>query len=114
MKHDDAEDGEHSGLERLSSELVSHIGHFLLHGRTDLSGYQVVGTYALPWEERPEHNEVMATYGHGICDEALPVPLADGSALRLQAPALVAQQPAPQFVCNLQSWSRTCVCLDSA
>ena len=76
----DAEDGEHSGLERLSSELVSHIGHFLLHGRTDLSGYQVVGTYALPWEERPEHNEVMATYGHGICDEALPVPLASAAA----------------------------------
>ena len=76
----DAEDGEHSGLERLSSELVSYIGHFLLHGRTDLSGYQVVGTYALPWEERPEHNEVMATYGHGICDEALPVPLASAAA----------------------------------
>ncbi|EOD24742.1 hypothetical protein EMIHUDRAFT_443810 [Emiliania huxleyi CCMP1516] len=62
----DAEDGEHSGLERLSSELVSHIGHFLLHGRTDLSGYEVVGTYALPWEERPEYDMVMATYGHGM------------------------------------------------
>ena len=63
----DAEDGEHSGLERLSSELVSYIGHFLLHGRTDLSGYEVVGgTYALPWEERPEYDEVMATYGHGM------------------------------------------------
>ena len=62
----DAEDGEHSGLERLSSELVSRIGHFLLHGRTDLSGYEVVGTYALPWEERPDYDEVMATYGHGM------------------------------------------------
>ncbi|EOD31508.1 hypothetical protein EMIHUDRAFT_231922 [Emiliania huxleyi CCMP1516] len=27
---------------------------------------EVVGTYALPWEERPEYDEVMATYGHGM------------------------------------------------
>jgi len=31
----DAEDGEHSGLERLSSELVSYVGHFLLSARPD-------------------------------------------------------------------------------
>ena len=40
--------------------------HSLARKHRNTKSYEVVGTYALPSEERPEYDEVMATYGHGM------------------------------------------------
>ena len=41
------------GLDRLDVDLVGVIFHHMLHGAKDTRGYEVAGSYALPFELRP-------------------------------------------------------------
>jgi hypothetical protein len=48
----------HSGLERLGPDLISTIGHHMLHGPKDTHGYEVSGSFHLPFDARPGYDEL--------------------------------------------------------
>ena len=48
---------EHGGLERLSADLIATIGHHMINGTKDAHGFEVAGSFDMPFEERPEYDE---------------------------------------------------------
>ena len=49
---------EHGGLERLSSDLIAAIGHHMLNGTKDAHGFEVAGSFDMPFEDRPGYEEM--------------------------------------------------------